>query len=867
MLLGAFALLSSVFVACDKYDDDIEGLQAQIDALKATVQSLQSEIDGGAVITNVAESSTGVTVTLSNGKSFTISNGTDGEDGADGTPGTVVEMGENGNWYIDGEDTGVPFTGKDGQSGSVVEIGENGNLFIDGEDTGISSASSEGGITAIFENGIVTLYGVKGLEDGYVIGAASHIASLAVVPVEMTENMGMPVVSNYIITKEGEFVASNDLEMTYRVNPANAYIDSVNFSFVNRVVTTTKAFAGADASTLLEFVSFEKSDAIKGAIDVTAKVLVDPITLLDKDNANEHNVFALMAVNNDGCEIVSDYAELCSKELSDFAVVNVYKGTKDEEADLPWNHECPTERPAIDDENCAEFAYDGQIDLDSVVALAELTYEELVEDFGFDVEYKFTKIEKYLGSDSTNQQKFVKIDENNVVVVDKDFLKANPEGGRAAIGRTPVFKVEASVSDTVLAVAYIKLGILEKAPLAKDTIRVKVELGNLEYSELDINERYPLTWEQMNQDVYEVLAMSAVEFENAYDGGVIEETRPRGVNAIYKEKSQDPSATDAAYAYFNPNKVALGADSVAILLEAEYGAPVKIVFNYNIVHSPKFPALNDEYLLDETTTVEGEANETVQVKGKLWTIDNVERWALRSEMKEFCEDYLAHWADSMPGNHEDLTFEIVGKVVDGKLVTEDLGAELTATDYISSEIYLTKPLGEDDPTEASRTYQVKMNQVMFNGDTCSKVFCVKFIRPFEITVDPLVLKTYQAIPDSAHVDSAVVVKDLDGKVLYADCKVTKYAETYYKFTQEMFDNGLSYELAKLDNTWGFEDGEMKLKLVNDADGNPTILKWYNGGGDLQKNKETSVTVTLVLEELATAAVDGKVTVLSTANSK
>ena len=74
MLLGAFALLSSVFVACDKYDDDIEGLQAQIDALKATVQSLQSEIDGGAVITNVAESSTGVTVTLSNGKSFTISN-------------------------------------------------------------------------------------------------------------------------------------------------------------------------------------------------------------------------------------------------------------------------------------------------------------------------------------------------------------------------------------------------------------------------------------------------------------------------------------------------------------------------------------------------------------------------------------------------------------------------------------------------------------------------------------------------------------------------------------------------------------------------------------------------------------------------
>ena len=57
-------------------------------------------------------------------------------------PKTDVRIGENGNWFIDGIDTGVPATGlvggngadgtdgTDGQNGSKVTIGKNGKMSV-----------------------------------------------------------------------------------------------------------------------------------------------------------------------------------------------------------------------------------------------------------------------------------------------------------------------------------------------------------------------------------------------------------------------------------------------------------------------------------------------------------------------------------------------------------------------------------------------------------------------------------------------------------------------------------------------------------------------------------------------------------------
>ncbi len=72
--------------------------------------------------------------------------GADGREGADGKDGSKVVIGDNGNWYIDDLDTGIPAEGKNGDNGkdgSVVTI-INGYWYIDGQNTGIEAKGDKG---------------------------------------------------------------------------------------------------------------------------------------------------------------------------------------------------------------------------------------------------------------------------------------------------------------------------------------------------------------------------------------------------------------------------------------------------------------------------------------------------------------------------------------------------------------------------------------------------------------------------------------------------------------------------------------------------------------------------------------------------
>lgn len=100
---------------------------------------------------------TKVTITDKSGdKSFNVLNGKDGGQAA--TP----EVGENGNWFINGADTGKPSRGekgdkgeqgepgatgepgKDGANGITPTIGENGNWYLGDTDTGKPSRGEKG---------------------------------------------------------------------------------------------------------------------------------------------------------------------------------------------------------------------------------------------------------------------------------------------------------------------------------------------------------------------------------------------------------------------------------------------------------------------------------------------------------------------------------------------------------------------------------------------------------------------------------------------------------------------------------------------------------------------------------------------------
>ena len=201
-------------VSCQDLSKDLTALQNKVNSLESTVQALQSKIDAGAVITSVTPSNSGIKITLSNGNSYEITNGVngkdgangkdgkDGKDGADGTPGSVVTIGENGNWFIDGVDTGLAAEGKDGADGADGADGTPGMFFVPNPETGcfdmyvwdeekgeyVAQATeipfvTPGTITAVYNplTGVVTLYGIEGYEGGYEIGpGASGVTAIEV---------------------------------------------------------------------------------------------------------------------------------------------------------------------------------------------------------------------------------------------------------------------------------------------------------------------------------------------------------------------------------------------------------------------------------------------------------------------------------------------------------------------------------------------------------------------------------------------------------------------------------------------------------------------------------------------------------------
>lgn len=88
------------------------------------------------------------TITYTNGSiaEFTVTNGKDGAQGIKGEPGEdghtpVVNVGDNGNWFVDGVDTNQPATGADGLT---PYIGENGNWWIGDTDTNVKAKGEDG---------------------------------------------------------------------------------------------------------------------------------------------------------------------------------------------------------------------------------------------------------------------------------------------------------------------------------------------------------------------------------------------------------------------------------------------------------------------------------------------------------------------------------------------------------------------------------------------------------------------------------------------------------------------------------------------------------------------------------------------------
>ena len=195
MFFGALALSTVTYVGCKDYDDDIDNLQTQIDANKASIESLQKFVDNGKWVTNVESIAGGFKITFNDDKSYEIVNGakgdkgdkgdtgatgapgvagTPGAAGADGAPGSKVTIDpETGEWLIDNEPTGWFAKVEDGHS-PYIEDGywyfwdKTANEFVKGDkaqgEPGASVPGTDGKSPYINDDGNWVYFNVAGEE-------------------------------------------------------------------------------------------------------------------------------------------------------------------------------------------------------------------------------------------------------------------------------------------------------------------------------------------------------------------------------------------------------------------------------------------------------------------------------------------------------------------------------------------------------------------------------------------------------------------------------------------------------------------------------------------------------------------------------
>ena len=119
-LFGALMALSAgTFTSCKDYDDDIERIDTELSDIKSQLEALETRIGEGKWITSVTPSADGLTITLSNGDTYNITNGKNGQNGTPGAAGTEWTISEDGYWVCNGEKTDVKAVGQDGEKGDA----------------------------------------------------------------------------------------------------------------------------------------------------------------------------------------------------------------------------------------------------------------------------------------------------------------------------------------------------------------------------------------------------------------------------------------------------------------------------------------------------------------------------------------------------------------------------------------------------------------------------------------------------------------------------------------------------------------------------------------------------------------------------
>lgn len=867
LLLGSLFLAGGM-VSCSDYDDDINSLTQRVDALEKTVAELQKAIEAGAVITNVQSTENGVTVTLSDGKTFEVKNGAKGEDGEDGSVIEIKQVDGVDYWFLDGKNTGYPVKGEKGDDGNDGNDGSDG---VDGKDgcwyfpntdgywhkqyyneegeivdeatdqPWIPSAKETVRVVYDSVNGRLLISNAEGMQEGevLVIETWGELKSLAVIPYVIDKETSMPVVSFYNIVKDGEVLESTDATAHFRLNPNNASIEGWDWSIIDR-----KAVTRAEGDNVNDLLAINEISRGDGEMIVSLKSKKSIADL----NEDEIAIFALNGTNTaNGNNIASDYAKVTSEDLKNFAIVN-----ESMPREFVTKYAYPTTEPQVNtDRNDAELVYTESIDLNTLAWTwakdIDSYHGVMLEDLDIDgLTYEFSKPEKYLGSDGiTNQQEFVNLDGSIVTVNDY---------ATAAIGRTPIFLVKALVNGTVVATGYIKLEIVKSAPEPdKPDEILTVDCGTINYGDIvDGKVIAELDWTRVNK-FYSKYGLTAETFGKLYNDAEITKTET-GVNMVGDAWMNNQTTTAPATITMTDKVAVMGLQEAVRTAEITFKTKegvdktkypnVVVRFTYTIKDTTVFPTLNDDYRID--VNGDGVKDNVVKVKGQL----KDSKWAMVSGIKEHFTEYLNGYKRS--ANHYDLY---------ATLVAGQTGAEITPAKTTSGnqaqgketvmaqEIKLTTEL-----INAYKDYAVNFNVRLANGEDTTYTYTVRFERPYTVKVSDVVLETLLAEASTDELSKKVVIYGPQGEKVYENGVVTADGKNTYKFDQSGYSIEYKDLTGSTEDTWASFGGNLKLDKTTGK------ISWYNQGTALQKDKLAHSNVVVTIPDVAVIEAEGNIIV-------
>ena len=304
---GLIALSAGSFVACSDYDDDINGLQKQIDSVNTTLAALQTQVNAGRWVTTLTQIDGGFTVVFSDGSTYDIVNGQDGATGAtgaDGAAGSVVTIGTDGYWYIDG----VKTTYKAEIDFDKMSYVQDGYWYVGGEKTDYKAVGNTYAVQDT--DGVWTLHvpGDDGtMKEVKLPTAASKITSIAVVEsdnhddyLDIYATRFTSTVTDWDGSKElpasGSYIIASKNKVLLQVTPADVALASDKFTYVDSEGNTLGISLKAEPYTGL----LTRADAAANGLyelSATAQTVSEAVykTIAGalKDNSGDNVMFGL----------------------------------------------------------------------------------------------------------------------------------------------------------------------------------------------------------------------------------------------------------------------------------------------------------------------------------------------------------------------------------------------------------------------------------------------------------------------------------------------------------------------------------------------------------------------------------------------